>query len=246
MGLENSQFNESDLNSENRAPKIPKDIIIRAKNVASKFGKPKNFQEFEDLTSDALLGYVLALNKFDPKKGYNEMGLAFDKMKRGVQDGVRSSIDLGRWYSNKIKNIEAERQKLREKLGHEPSHEDVINSLGIKREEYDRLLNFEQNSRSVSLDGLLDTGAEFEALHKSQLDMVETAQQSRILKEAIEKVLYPREKQVFLLRLNDAKISNVEIAQKLGITVTNVNVSYSRGLAKLKDYFKEKNIDLLN
>ena len=112
--------------------------------------------EFEDLVQEGRIGLIIAVDKFDPNKGFKFSSFAVDWIRqniiRAIQDKSRT-IRIPAHINEllyKYKNIVS---KLSNKLNREPTTDEIAYEMNISKE---AVLFLEKNlEKTLSLDGLI-------------------------------------------------------------------------------------------
>jgi RNA polymerase sigma-70 factor (ECF subfamily) len=89
---------------------------------------------------------------------------------------------------------------------------------------------------TARFDRAEDSSSEHPAVEAMAEQRIESAQQSRALREAVAR-LPRRQREVLLLRI-DGDLPFAEIAQTLGITEVNAKVNFHHAVQKLKEWLK--------
>jgi RNA polymerase sigma factor for flagellar operon FliA len=144
--------------------------------------------DVNDLINFGVIGLIEALQRFDPTRGVPFKGFAEVRIHGAIMDALRGSDDVPRTVRRRIARLDAMRQQLRAQIGRDPNRDEMAHGLGLKPEEYDRLVDQAVAWRSVSLEASTDP-----ELNLSLMDVIpaddETAEQTWIQNEEIAEVM---------------------------------------------------------
>lgn len=148
----------------------------------------------DDLMSAAVIGLIMAAERFDPSRGIQFRTFADQRIRGTIIDELRSQDWLTRSLRGKFKQLEQEFSKLEQKMGRNPTSEEVADSMGMNLDDYFKLLDDVHYLSVVSIDdsweddegspfGLLDVLENEEA--EGPLDLLTQQQTAGILAQAI-------------------------------------------------------------
>lgn len=162
----------------------------------------------EDLMSAAVIGLITAAERFDPSRGVQFKTFVEQRIRGTIMDELRAQDWLTRSVRDKYKRLEREFSVLEQKLGRNPTSEEVARAMEMEMEEYHRLLEEVHFLSVVSLDdswededgspfGLLDVledkGAENpqqQIINREMVSLMATAIEALPEKERIVITLY--------------------------------------------------------
>jgi len=101
--------------------------------------RPGRALEYDDLLSQAIIGLIDAVDRFDPSRGVKFETYAYHRIRGAVMDMLR---DLD-WLPRSVRQREAELTtaltRLESKLGRAPTDEEIARDLGITIAQFDAL-----------------------------------------------------------------------------------------------------------
>ncbi len=206
--------------------------------------KLPNHVEIDDLVNSGIIGLIDAIEKFDPSRGIKFKTYAEFRIRGAIFDGLRSLDWVPRSVRKQKKMVEQSYQALEQKLGRHATDEELSASLGVKLEEFYKILDnlkgvnlgkFVElnNNDSQSMDG--DAAIAFipdrstdDPYHKFQKHEL-----TEILAEAIRN-LPDKERYVVSLYYFD-ELTMKEIGTVLSITESRVSQLHTKSMLRLRD-----------
>jgi RNA polymerase sigma factor for flagellar operon FliA len=233
-------------NPENPANAFRDELIIShlplAKQITGKISaKLPPHVDRDDLMSAAIIGLIMAAERFDPSRGVQFRTFADQRIRGTIIDELRSQDWLTRSLREKFKQLEREFSSLEQKLGRNPSSEEVAGSMGMGMEEYFKLLDDVHYLSVVSIDdswednegspfGLLDV-LENEAAD-GPLDLLTQQQTAGILSQAINE-LPDNERQVICRYYYEDK-SLREIGEGMDLKESRICQLHGQAILRLR------------
>ena len=110
----------------------------------------------DDLMSAAVIGLIMAAERFDPNRGIKFKTYAEQRIRGTIIDELRAQDWLSRSLREKFKQLERTFSALEQKLARDPTGEEVAAAMGISLEEYFQLLDDVHYLSVISLDDSWD------------------------------------------------------------------------------------------
>lgn len=110
--------------------------------------------EADDLISAGTVGFIAALEGFDPSVGTDFSVYALTRIRGAMVDFVRDIDPLGRVTRRRLREMSATLIELEQELGHMPSDAETAARLGVPLDAYHDLMAQATASMTLSLDRL--------------------------------------------------------------------------------------------
>lgn len=201
----------------------------------------------EELVSEGILGLIEAAQKFDQSKGRFE-NWAEIRIRGAIIDYLRKTDVLSRSSRLMVKQIANTIKELQNKLGREPTDEEVAKELGMTLEEYHIELERITNLSIISLDEVVfdQNSSEGKLLYelindenvKDPFKFAENSNLRKIIEKALEK-LDEREREIIKLYYLDG-FHMKEISKKLNVSESRISQIHSKALLKLRKELEGK------
>lgn len=199
----------------------------------------------EDLMSAAIVGLITAAERFDPTRGVQFKTFVEQRIRGTIMDELRSQDWLTRSVREKFKRLEKEFSILEQKLGRNPTSEEVASALNMELEDYFHLLEEVHFLSVVSLDdcwededgtpfGLLDV-LEDKGVENAQ-DQLMARQTVEILAEAIDSL--PEKERIVVTLYYYEEMNLKEIGAVLSLTESRICQLHSQAIMRLRSRMK--------
>ncbi len=199
----------------------------------------------DELMSAAVMGLISSAERFEPARGILFKTFAEQRIKGTILDELRSQDWLSRSVREKYKRLEREFARLCQKLGRDPSGEEVAAAMEVDLEEYYRILEEVHTFSFVSLnesmeddDGslvtLLDMVADNAALNpQAQL-------QYRQLIDSLAGCIdiLPEKERIVVTLYYYEELKLKDIGEILGLTESRVSQLHSQAVVRLRSKMK--------
>lgn len=116
--------------------------------------------EIEDLVSAGAVGFIGALDTFDPSHGVDFSVYALTRIRGAMVDFVREMDPVGRVTRRRLRAVEQALADLQQELSRPPSDDEAAHRLGMSLEGYHGLLSHATAAMTLSLDRVETDGEE--------------------------------------------------------------------------------------
>jgi RNA polymerase sigma factor for flagellar operon FliA len=199
----------------------------------------------EDLMSAAIVGLITAAERFDPTRGVQFKTFVEQRIRGTIMDELRSQDWLTRSVREKFKRLEREFASLEQKLGRNPTSEEVALAMHMDMDEYFRLLEEVHFLSVVSLDdswededgssfGLLDV-LEDKASENPQEQMM-AREMVDVMAEAIDAL--PEKERIVITLYYYEEMNLKEIGAVLSLTESRICQLHSQAVIRLRTKMK--------
>lgn len=195
----------------------------------------------QDLLSVAVVGLITAAERFDPSRGIQFKTFAEKRIMGSIMDELRAQDWLPRTLREKYKRLEQEFALLEQKLGRNPSSEEVAQAMGMDLEKYFQLIEEVHSLSFMSLDDFQedDDGGTFGFLNflsdngtENPQNQMMAKQLLRSLGEAIESL--PEKERIVITLYYYEELNLKEIGEVLGLTESRISQLHSQAVIRLK------------
>jgi RNA polymerase sigma factor for flagellar operon FliA len=199
----------------------------------------------QDLMSAAIIGLINAADRFDPSRGVMFKTFAEQHIRGTIIDELRSYDVLSRSMRDKFKRLERQVAVLEQRLGRNPTSEEVAHALEISLDEYYILLDDVHVFSFISLDDswddeegnslcLADVLSESE--DKSPQQQVIRMQLTEALGHAIDSL--PEKERLAVTLYYSEDLNLKEIGEALGLTESRISQIISQAMVRLRSKLK--------
>lgn len=210
-------------------------------------GVPKNVSR-DDLTSLGMMGLFDALNKFDINRDLKFDTYASFRVRGAIIDGLRKEDWLPRSAREKAKKLEAQIEKLDQKLMRHATPEELAEHMGLSIEEIYQTVHEHFFSNVLSINEQLD---QEEGEGKSFVirdDHTKTPEQqmvhSELLGDLAEKIQKLNEKEQLVISLfYTEEMTLTEIGEMLELSTSRISQIHSKALFKLRKLLSSEMIN---
>ncbi len=211
------------------------------KHLAYKVSRKYEDDEIiEDLISAGVVGLLEAMEKFDATRGAKLNTFAYLRIRGAMIDELRSRDWFPRSARSKSKKINEIIRKLENKLGRLPKEEEVAEALGIRIDEYYKMLKNYGNLSVLSIEDLHELlGEDRDRIMRYVTEETDDPEKCAELLE-LEGIMAKEfdklpERQRFVLSLYYHEDLNMkEIARVLSITEARVCQIHSQAILNLR------------
>jgi len=195
----------------------------------------------QDLMSVAVIGLITAAERFDPSRGILFKTFAEKRVMGSIMDELRAQDWLPRTLREKYKRLEHEFSVLEQKLGRNPSSEEVAAAMGMDLEKYFQLMEEVHSLSFMSLDDFQedDEGGSFGFLNFLSDNGVENPQNKlmakqllQVLGDAIETL--PEKERLVVTLYYYEELNLKEIGEIMSLTESRISQLHSQAVIRLK------------
>lgn len=200
-----------------------------------------NHIKLDDLYSSGIAGLIRAVEKYDPEKGGKFTTYAALLIKGAIIDELRELDWVPRSLHRKANQIALAQDHLQQKLGRDPTDEEISSHMGLTGSEYDELLEKVRPAILIPLNAEFVGGDEDSTPISEKIadERVETSfevadrrEYQTFVEEAIA-ALPEKERQVLMLYYYE-ELMLKEIGKILGISESRVSQIHTKALLKLR------------
>ncbi|NLJ80640.1 MAG: FliA/WhiG family RNA polymerase sigma factor [Firmicutes bacterium] len=204
--------------------------------------------EFGDLESFGFFGLLDALEKYDPARNVKFETYASQRIRGAILDGLRASDWVPRSTRSKGRVLENKIQELTNRLGRNPSDEELAAALDLSREAYYEMLDEVKGANLLSLDETVtrdDNGDQFSILEvvADQGDPVDhrLLRQETVRELEIAVAALSEREQLVLSLYYHQELTLKEIGHVLEVSESRISQIHTKAVLTLKQ--KLKNVE---
>lgn len=194
--------------------------------------------ELDDLIQAGSIGFLNAIESFDPKKGVTLTAWIAQRVKWALLDELRESDWVPRRVRTHTREIVAIIQQIEQEKGGEASEAEIAERMGVTLQEFHQMLADNNSSQMYSVDELQENYAdswETSDEENEQLNPLNDTIRQNLLEEIAEHIQFIPEREQVLLQLYYLQDLNMkEIGLVLGITETRVSQLHSLAVKRLR------------
>jgi len=114
--------------------------------------------EFDDLVAAGCLGFLAALEGFDPRHGVEFGVYALTRIRGAMVDFIREIDPVGRVTRRRLRTVEQTLARMEQELSRPPSDDETAGRLGMSVDAYHDLLSHATAAMTLSLDRVESDG----------------------------------------------------------------------------------------
>lgn len=194
--------------------------------------------ELDDLIQAGSIGFLSAVESFDPKKGVTFTAWITQRIKWALLDELRESDWVPRRVRTHMREIVALIQQIEQEKGGEATEAEIAERMGVSLQEFQQMLADNNASQMYSIDELQENYAdswETSDEENEQLNPLNDAVRQNLMERITEHIQVIPEREQVLLQLYYLQDLNMkEIGLILGITETRVSQLHSLAVKRLR------------
>ena len=194
--------------------------------------------ELDDLIQAGSIGFLSAVDSFDPKKGVTPTAWITQRVKWALLDELRESDWVPRRVRTHTREIVAIIQQIEQEKGGEATEAEIAERMGVSLQEFQQMLADNNASQMYSVDELQENYAdswETSDDENESLNPLNDAVRQNLIERITEHIQFIPEREQVLLQLYYLQDLNMkEIGLVLGITETRVSQLHSLAVKRLR------------
>lgn len=194
--------------------------------------------ELDDLIQAGAMGFLGAIENFDPKKGVTLSAWITQRVRWSLLDELRERDWVPRRVRTHTREISAIIQQIEQEKGREATESDIAERMGVSLKEFQQMLADNNSSQMYSMDELQENFAdvwENNGEENAALNPVNDAIQQNLIENISEHIRVIPEREQRILQLYYQQDLNMkEIGLVLGITETRVSQLHSLAVKRLR------------
>jgi RNA polymerase sigma factor for flagellar operon FliA len=226
---------------------IEKHLVLVKYAAARIAGRLPSHLRMDDLYSAGLMGFLDAVEDYDPERGVEFSAYANPRIRGAIFDELRRLDCVPRRVRRRIRDAERAIDTLTQRLDRQPTDEEIAGELGIDVAAYHRLLG--EGVTLLSLDGAPSPHAEglspMETLEDAEttspFEALETKERRQLLGRVIDH-LPEKERQVLALYYYE-ELTMQEVGRVLGVTESRVSQLHSSAVLRLRSTLRRQRVD---
>ncbi|MDD3294649.1 MAG: FliA/WhiG family RNA polymerase sigma factor [Geobacteraceae bacterium] len=195
----------------------------------------------QDLLSVAVVGLITAAERFDPGRGIQFKTFAEKRIMGSIMDELRAQDWLPRTLREKYKRLEQEFSKLEQKLGRNPTSEEVAAAMGMDLEKYFQLVEEVHSLSFMSLDDFQEDedGGSFGFMHFLSDNGAENPQNQMMAKQLLQSLgnaidTLPEKERIVVTLYYYEELNLKEIGEVLSLTESRISQLHSQAVIRLR------------
>lgn len=194
--------------------------------------------ELDDLIQAGAIGFLAAIDNFDPKKGVTLSAWIVQRVRWSLMDELRERDWVPRRVRTHTREISATIQKIEQEKGSAATEAEIAQRMGVTPEEFQGMLNDNNSSQICSIDELQEYYSDTWETVCEENDLLnplyETMQKNLMSEIAAHIRMIPEREQRILQLYYQEEFNMKEISLVLGITETRVSQLHSLAVKRLR------------
>jgi RNA polymerase sigma factor for flagellar operon FliA len=236
-------------------PEIRNEIVLRfvplVHFVLSRLGiSQTRGQDYEDLVSQASMGLIEAVDRYNPRFGTQFSTYATARVRGKVLDYFRSQDWLSRSARQRVRAVQTAITELLAKMNRSPTNAEIANYLHMELDKVERAL-VDASWVIISIDSIVESeGDENISLHEvladeNQINPAEYIDRTDLHQTLVKslKSLPEREQQILALYYYE-ELTLKEIGAVLNVSESRISQLHARAVLSLRGFISNINADL--
>lgn len=194
--------------------------------------------ELDDLIQAGAMGFLSAIESFDPKKGVTLSAWITQRVRWSLLDELRERDWVPRRVRTHSREISVIIQKIEQEKGGEATESDIAERMGVSLREFHQMLADNNSSQMYSMDELQENFAdvwENNGEDNAALNPINEAIQQNLMENIADHIrMIPEREQRILQLYYQQDLNMKEIGLVLGITETRVSQLHSLAIKRLR------------
>lgn len=194
--------------------------------------------ELDDLIQAGAMGFLSAIESFDPKKGVTLSAWITQRVRWSLLDELRERDWVPRRVRTHSREISVIIQQIEQEKGGEATESDIAERMGVSLREFHQMLADNNSSQMYSMDELQENFAdvwENNGEDNAALNPINEAIQQNLMENIADHIrMIPEREQRILQLYYQQDLNMKEIGLVLGITETRVSQLHSLAIKRLR------------
>ncbi|PIF21467.1 RNA polymerase sigma factor for flagellar operon FliA [Candidatus Pantoea floridensis] len=204
--------------------------------------------ELDDLIQAGAIGFLGAVETFDPKKGVTLSAWIIQRVRWSLMDELRERDWVPRRVRTHSREMVAIIREIEQEQGREASELDIAERMGISLNEFHQMLADTNTSQMYSIEELQEMSPDaWETStdeHESLNPLYETIQNKLVESIAEHIRFFPEREQRILQFYYQQDLNMKEIALILGVTETRVSQLHSLAIKRLRSRMDDTSFEV--
>ena len=212
--------------------------VYLVKHVVNRmWGSYSHLKQMEDLVSCGVIGLMDAIERYDLARGVKFETYAYFRIRGEIIDQIRKSDWVPKSIRMQAKKIEQTMILLEDKLGKQPSDQEIADHMSIRIEDIQKIMGQSHSLSVVSLDEHLLDSTSSSALVADKTESPERLAADNEMREVLSKAIETlTDKEKIVLSLYYFEELNLkEIGAVLGVSESRVSQIHTKALLRMKN-----------
>ena len=199
--------------------------------------------EVDDLIQAGLIGLLGAIERFDDTQGAQFETYASQRIRGAMLDELREADWASRNVRKASRQIESAIHSLQQRLGRQPSEQEIAGEMDMDIGDYFELLNDARGAQLMYYEDLYDTDSEdfldrfADVADQSPFDVLASAGFKKALSKAV--TILPEREKMLMGMYYEQELNFKEIGTVLGISESRVCQLHSQAIVRLRGRMRD-------